>query len=918
MHITACYITKNEEKCLARSVASIRGAYDDLLVVDTGSTDGTVALAKRLGARVVSFSWRDDFAAARNAAIEAATGDAILFLDADEYVSAATARHMRCVLEEAFAEGVDALLFHRVDIDGDEAKVLGDVYALRAFRRTARLRFAGRIHEELRDDGQDVANLKLVPDDAIRLYHTGYEAAVNRAKAERNLRILHEELAAAEQSHDAAAAGRLYMYLAEAYRGIGDRVHAEEFARRDIAQGRRPVVDASRSYHLLLALLAQEPARSAERREVAEAAVRDFPELPEFHAELAVLRAEALDLAGAVREMTAALACCDEPRGLEPDRFDDAMRAQAEQAITHWRQQLAAASSLSVTTCLITNGQAAGLADWFRRAAIFSDAILVVDTGAPEGVVAHAAQEGGASSRLTVVPFAWRDDFSAARNAALERVADGTWIVFPDDDDFFQHPEQVRTAIIRAQARDPEVQGLQANIINVDEDADDLEISRYPALKVWRQAKGRRYAGTIHEVLRDGKAVVPHQCYEPCLTIRHTGYSSDRMTQKLERNLRMLYTRMAAEGETPMIDRYLADCLYGLGQYELAIPFAEKAIAAHVATVEGDLPLYGAWLRSLKKLGRPLTEQQRVAEQAAQAYPEAAEPEGWRGLLALSAGDRGAAERHLHAFLTKLGNGRTGGDGGHAIEATVRSALAELLAERAPARAEAYLRQALALDPYDEATLARAARLVAQERTSAGMQEVAQEQTSAGAQEASQDRTTAGASAATAFYALVLPCYRNVRRGLSYLTAWAEKAGREDLYVEGNRRLAALQAPQDALVAIHAAAASGNHQAYHDALLGRATLYTQELFAALVGLAVSTETSRRVPETRRAEWTAHLPEGFQRILTRLAGGTEPLSAADAEAFATGRKAIEGFVSEEALARYDAMAEDFDRSEGKRV
>ncbi|WP_294159467.1 glycosyltransferase [uncultured Selenomonas sp.] len=910
MHITACYITKNEERTLARSVASIRGAYDDLLVVDTGSTDGTVGLAKRLGARVVPFSWRDDFSAARNAALEAATGDIILFLDADEYVSAATAQHVRRVLEEAFAEGVDALLFHLVNIDGDEAQSMGDAYVLRAFRRTARLRYAGRIHEELRDDGQDVVRLKMVPDDDIRLYHTGYESTVNRAKAERNLHMLQAELAAAEQAQDTAAAGRLYMYLAEAYRGVGDYVHAEEFARRDIAQGRRPVVDASRSYHLLLSLLAKASARSEERLEVAEEAVRDFPELPEFHAELAVLRAEALDLAGAVREMTAALACCDEPRGLEPDRFDDAMRAQAEQAITHWRQQLAAASSLSVTTCLITNGQAAGLADWFRRAAIFSDAILVVDTGAPEGMIARAAQEGGAAGRVTVVPFAWRDDFAAARNAALDRAQDGAWIVFPDDDEFFQHPEQVRTAIVRAQARDPEMQGLQANIINVDEDADDLEIGRFPALRVWQQRAGRRYAGAIHEVLLDRGAPVAHQCYERCLTIRHTGYSSDRMTQKLERNLRMLYMRMAAEGETPMIDRYLADCLYGLGQYELAIPFAEKAIAAHVATVEGDLPLYGAWLRSLKKLGRPLAEQQRVAEQAAQAYPEAAEPDGWRGLLALSAGDRGGAERHLHAFLAKLGNGRTGGDGGHAMEATVRSALAELLSERAPARAEAYLRQALALDPYDEATLARAARLVAQERTSAGMQEVAQEQTSAGAQEASQDRTTTGASAATAFYALVLPCYRNVRRGLSYLTAWAEKAGREDLYVEGNRRLAALQAPQDALAAIHAAAASGDHQAYHDALLGRATLYTQELFAALVELTASTDRTRRVPETRRAEWTAHLPEGFQRILTRLAGGTEPLLLAEAEAFETGRKAIEGFVSEEALARYEALREDF--------
>ena len=880
MHITACYITKNEERTLGRSVASIRGAYDDLLVVDTGSTDGTVALAKKLGARVVPFVWRDDFAAARNAAIAAATGDVILFLDADEYVSAETQAHVRRVLEASFAQGADALLFHRVDIDGAETAVLGDVYAMRAFRRAARLRYAGRIHEELRDAGRDVEKLQIVPDAEIRVYHTGYEQSVNRAKAERNLRILQAEFQEAEQAHDTAAAGRLYMYLAEAYRGVGDLVQAEAFARRDIAQGRRHVVDASRSFHLLLALLANDPARQDERRRVVEEAVQAFPELPEFHAELAVLRANALDVAGAVSSMETALACPADALGLEPDRFDAAMREQSAKLLQGWRKTLAEAQQVSIVTCLITNGQATGLADWFRRVAVFSERVLVVDTGAPAGVIAAAAEAGGAADLLTVVPFAWRDDFAAARNAALERIPVGTWVVFPDDDDFFQQPETVRPAIAAALQRDPQVQGIQADIINVDEDADDLEISRYPALKVWRQADGRRYAGTIHEVLLDGGKTVPHQVYEPRLAIRHTGYSSNRMRQKLERNLRMLYARMAAEGESPLLDRYLADCLYGLGQYELAIPFAEKAIAAHIATVEGDLPLYGAWLRSLRKLGRPMEEQRRVAEQAAAAYPDAAEPLGWLGLLALQAGDKAQAERHLLAFLGRLARPRTGGDGAHAMEAAVRSALAECCFERDPARAETLLRQALALDPYDEKTLARAAR---------------------------------AAKTPAAFYDLVVPCYRIAQRGLAHLVRWAETAGREDLYEEGNRRLAAMGAPQDPLADIHAAA-QGEASAYREALFLRAAQEVQELFAALVELTAGADAPRRVPETRIAEWCARLPQGFQRILACLADGTAlpPEAAGD---FAAGRTAIAGFVTEMALARYEALGKTL-AGEGK--
>ena len=296
MKITACYIVKNEAANLRRSVASIAGAYDELVVVDTGSTDDTVATARQLGARVLQVPWQDDFAAVRNAALDDATGDIILFLDADEYVSAATAPHLRALLERELA-GADALLLHMLHIDGEETNILGDTYVLRAMRHVPRLRYVGRIHEELRDGGQDLQRLAVVPDAQLRLYHTGYGASVNRSKAERNLRLLQRELAAAEQRDDRAEQGRLYMYLAEACRGVGDMARAEEYARRDIRQGRRPVVDASRSYHLLLHLLAQDPARQAEREQVAEAAVRDFPELPELHAELAVLRAAHLSFA---------------------------------------------------------------------------------------------------------------------------------------------------------------------------------------------------------------------------------------------------------------------------------------------------------------------------------------------------------------------------------------------------------------------------------------------------------------------------------------------------------------------------------------------------------------------------------------------------------------------------------------------
>ena len=867
MKITACYIVKNEAANLRRSVASIAGAWDELVVVDTGSTDDTVAMARQLGACVLQVPWQDDFAAARNAALDAATGDYILFLDADEYVSADTAPQLRVLLARELAQA-DALLLHMLHIDGAEANVIGDTYVLRAMRHLPRLRYVGRIHEELRDNGAPLQHLAVVPDAQLRLYHTGYAAAVNHAKAARNLRLLQHELAMAEQRGDEAEQGRLYMYLAEACRGVGDMAQAEEFARRDIRQGRRPVVDASRSYHLLLHLLAQDPARQAEREQVAEAAVRDFPELPELHAELAVLRAAHLDLPRAIQELQAALACPMVQQGLEPNRFTADERAQAQQLLARWQDILQQGGELSVTACLITRGSAE-LTAWLRGAAVYADAIIIVDTGTPTGEIQRAAQAAGAeAAALTIVPFAWCDDFAAARNAALARVADGSWVVFPDDDEIFTCPAAVRPAIVLARRQQPPAVGVQANIINVDADAADLEISRFPALRIWQANPARRYQGRIHEALLEAGRPLAPQYTEQRLTVRHSGYSSDRVQAKLERNLQLLYRQLQEGTATPLTPRYLADCLYGLGEYELALHYVREALAHPVATADGDLPLYSQGLCCLQKLQRPLAEQQQWAEQAQAALPGQPEPLAWLGLLALRQGQQTRAEACLTAFLTQANSCRD-----RNLLGRVQAALGVLLQEQDGVAARQHLRQALQWNPYAPATL-HACWQATQE--------------------------------AGAFLAFVLPGYGQRQRGLHYLSGWAEQEGLEALYAAVQAELQAMGEPTDPLAGLHELA--DQPAQWSESLFGQAGEYVQLLFTALVELTAG-QAERAVPELRRAAWQALLPVAMQRLLMRLAGGA-PLPPAAKADYETGRNIIRGLVSEAAQARYEAMATDF--------
>ena len=85
--LSVCMIVKNEERFLGQCLASVKDIAHELIVIDTGSTDRTVEIALEHGAQVGHFEWCNDFAAARNASIAPATGDWIVFLDADEELS---------------------------------------------------------------------------------------------------------------------------------------------------------------------------------------------------------------------------------------------------------------------------------------------------------------------------------------------------------------------------------------------------------------------------------------------------------------------------------------------------------------------------------------------------------------------------------------------------------------------------------------------------------------------------------------------------------------------------------------------------------------------------------------------------------------------------------------------------------------
>ena len=99
--ISLCYIVKNCAQDLQRSLESAAKYVDEIIVVDTGSSDSTVDVAEKFGAKILHEPWQDDFSTPRNKALAEATGDWIVFLDSDEFFVNGTAKNLRTAMKNA-------------------------------------------------------------------------------------------------------------------------------------------------------------------------------------------------------------------------------------------------------------------------------------------------------------------------------------------------------------------------------------------------------------------------------------------------------------------------------------------------------------------------------------------------------------------------------------------------------------------------------------------------------------------------------------------------------------------------------------------------------------------------------------------------------------------------------------------------
>lgn len=560
--ISACYIVKNAEKDLARSLESLSKHVDEIIVVDTGSTDSTVDVAKKFGAKIFNETWQDDFATPRNVALREAKGDWIVFLDADEYFINDSAKNLQAVIklaQKAKTKGISVNLLN-VDADNDNAIINGS-HVLRLFENAAGIRYVGKIHEEVYL-GDKPLTRATAPANLLTLYHTGYSKNIVRSKIERNLKLLLEELETSDKPE------RTYAYLVDSYYGLGDWANAEKYARLELAARKNP---SNRPTRILIEILEKDPARFDECFEISKLAVERYPKVPEFSANLANCFAKRGDYRQAIAEMKRAL---DKAKNygeqFEASNFDAAKIKLAQEMIEIW--------SLTISLCYMVKDAAKDLELSLASVAQYVDEIIVVDTGSSDSTV-DVAKKFGAK----ILHEAWQDDFSAPRNVAIKE-AKGSWIVFLDADEYFVNDtaQNLRKAI--KLAKDKKFQGLSISWINVDADNGNKIISAEHALRIFENVPNVHYVGKIHEVPYVGEKILTNitMLADDLLTLYHTGYSTSIVRAKFERNLKLLLEELKTSAEPERTYSYLVDCYYGLGDWANA----EKYARLHVDKIK--------------------------------------------------------------------------------------------------------------------------------------------------------------------------------------------------------------------------------------------------------------------------------------------------------------------------------------------
>lgn len=241
--ISACAIMKNEISHVEAWLDNVRGFAQEIIVVDTGSTDGTREfLSKQSDVKVFYSEWQHDFAQAKNVTLQEATGDWLVFTDADEcfYHPKNIIEYLRQLDKQSADMDVIFCPIDNIDADSNNEIINSDVVP-RIIRNHVGIKYIGAVHEQLTNGREPWQDIKyVVADRNLAIRHTGYSTKVIPFKHQRNYEILCQVMGKSNKPE------MYYGFLSESLLGLEKYQEALEYAILAMESPYQPAIQKER------------------------------------------------------------------------------------------------------------------------------------------------------------------------------------------------------------------------------------------------------------------------------------------------------------------------------------------------------------------------------------------------------------------------------------------------------------------------------------------------------------------------------------------------------------------------------------------------------------------------------------------------------------------------------------------------
>jgi glycosyltransferase involved in cell wall biosynthesis/thioredoxin-like negative regulator of GroEL len=637
--ISLCMIVKNEERYLDNCLKSVKDVVDEIVIVDTGSEDRTVEIAKNYTDKVYFHPWKNSFSEARNHYLKYAAGDWIFQIDADEEL---VREDVSALLDAVKNEELDAIMVQIISqFKKGRSEAIHSVE--RIFRNNGVIHYEGRVHNRV----VGITNAKVYP---IRLIHYGYDLnqKESKKKCERTISLLKMDL------KDDPNNPITYHYLSCSYIGQGMLHQSLEASLTAIrlaeAKNDKNMIYLWSRYNAAMAYYRLKELKKAE--EMALSALKKYPKHIDAHFILILVYYdqkqwsrlmdhgnEYIRLIQLLRKSPMAfnnLVTCslNEEWNIhvligiayfelgQAERSEEAfemavscapepfMALRAAGIYFHKKKQLARAwpylerahqanpedvtindllrqktlaegrgySNETISCCMIVKNEEAFLEQCLESVKDHVDEIIIVDTGSTDGTVEIAR-------RYTdkVYFHAWEDSFSKARNQALQYAAND-WIFQIDAD---EELVEGGGAEPREAVRDAgEADVIYVNIISTY--SGGTRKARHNFERLFRNNGLIHYEGIVHNRVVGGKKAKYSQ-----IELRHYGYDVEekKAHEKFIRTADLLKKQIEGTPDNPMPHHYLGASYLARGMNEEAVK--ESVLAVDLAEQQKDgHPIY--------------------------------------------------------------------------------------------------------------------------------------------------------------------------------------------------------------------------------------------------------------------------------------------------------------------------------------